>query len=224
MTKNYVAPFVLYLLGTLFLGMLPEGWYPLGYAVVVVLVGVATWCLLRGQGIVQLHAGLWEGVAIGIIGIFAWIVISDFELERRLAQTLNLPSFLMPARRTAYNPFEELSQTWMVYVFTAFRLVGLAVLVPIVEEIFWRGFLSRWLIVEEWESVPLGKFTWFAFFFGSLLFTTAHPEWFAAFVYAAMINGLFYWKKDLWPCIVAHAVSNFILGVYVLTTASWSLW
>ena len=57
-----------------------------------------------------------------------------------------------------------------------------------------------------------------------LLFTVAHPEWLAAAVYCALLNGLFYWKKCLWCCIVAHSVSNLVLGAYILTTGAWWLW
>jgi hypothetical protein len=46
----------------------------------------------------------------------------------------------------------------------------------------------------------------------------------AAAVYAALLNGLMYWRRDLWNCIVAHSVSNLVLAVYILTTGSWSLW
>ncbi len=112
----------------------------------------------------------------------------------------------------------------MIYSFIVIRMIGLAILVPLIEEVFWRGFLARWMIDEDWETIPLGTFNWNVFFYVTALFTLAHPEWFAAAVYAVLINTLFFWKKDLWPCIVAHAVSNFLLGVYVLTTRSWSLW
>jgi membrane protease YdiL (CAAX protease family) len=58
----------------------------------------------------------------------------------------------------------------------------------------------------------------------TLLFTAAHPEWLAAAVYCAILNGLIYWKRDLWSCVVAHATSNLLLAVYILTTATWELW
>ncbi len=66
---------------------------------------------------------------------------------------------LRPGVRTAYNPFEELTQPWAIYTFIAFRMVGLSLLVPVAEEIFWRGFLARWLISEDWQDVKLGTYT-----------------------------------------------------------------
>lgn len=58
----------------------------------------------------------------------------------------------------------------------------------------------------------------------TLLFALAHPEWLAAAVYCTLLNGLLYWKGDLWNCVVAHGVSNLVLAIYILFTGSWELW
>jgi membrane protease YdiL (CAAX protease family) len=58
----------------------------------------------------------------------------------------------------------------------------------------------------------------------TILFALAHPEWVAALAYCALLNGLLYWRRNLWDCIVAHAVSNLVLGIYVLATGNWMLW
>jgi hypothetical protein len=58
----------------------------------------------------------------------------------------------------------------------------------------------------------------------TLMFTLAHPEWMAAAVYCVLLNLLLSWTRDLWNCVVAHGVSNLVLGVYVLWTDSWELW
>jgi CAAX prenyl protease-like protein len=111
-----------------------------------------------------------------------------------------------------------------VWGFVAVRLVGLALVVPVAEELFWRGFLARWLLGPDWQTRPVGQFTPVSFAIVTLLFTLAHPEWVAAAVYCALLNGLAYWTRDLWNCVVAHAVSNLVLGGYILTTGDWKLW
>jgi CAAX prenyl protease-like protein len=221
MVKYYIAPFIVYLVGATVAGNF-DSYYPLAYSLLVAMVAMVTLWSWRASGAIRPHPRILLGVVVGVVGIVLWVLLSELKLEAYV--TAWLPRFLRPGPREAYNPWEHLSQPWMVYGFIAFRLIGLAILVPIAEELFWRGFLSRWLIAEDWLQVPLGTFTTSSFFYVSALFTLAHPEWLAAAVYAVLINGLLYWKRDLWSCIVAHGVSNLLLGLYVLTTGAWHLW
>jgi len=221
MAKPYVLPFLMYLVGVSIVAWLPN-FYPLAYAVVVVIVGGVTWIFFRRQRIVLPHWRIVEAVVVGIVGIVLWIGLSELKLEERIAWLL--PGWLRPGPRVGFNPFQSLTQPLAVWGFVALRLIGLVVLVPLVEELFWRGFLARWLISAEWEEVPLGRFNGLSFLVVTLLFTSAHPEWIAAAVYCALLNGLLYWKKDLWSCIVAHGVSNLLLGIYILGTGAWWLW
>ena len=222
MVKPYVVPLVAYLLGASLIGSLPIEYYAVGYSVMVVGVGIATWLLLRGQRIVVPHWRVAEAIVIGLVGITLWIVLCELQLESLV--TKHLPGWLRPASRVSFNPFEKLTANWEIYTFIVFRMIGLSLVVPVVEEVFWRGFLSRWLIGDDWDEIALGTFTWPAFWGVIGLFTLAHPEWLAAATYCALLSGLFYWKKDIWSCIVAHSVSNFAMGVYVLATGTWWLW
>ena len=221
MAKSYIWPFFTYLIGVSVASRLGS-MYPLAYAAVVVLVGAVTWSVLRGHRIVVPHWRVGEAVIVGLVGIALWIGLSELGLERNIAT--HLPEWLRPGPRVAYNPFEELTQPMAVWGFLGLRLIGLVALVPLAEELFWRGFLLRWLTSPEWEEVPLGRFSGRSFFLVVLLFTLAHPEWLAAAVYCALLNWLLYWKKDLWSCIVAHGVSNLALGLYILATGAWWLW
>jgi CAAX prenyl protease-like protein len=217
----YTLPFVAYLVGTIFISRFSEQVYPIAYGVVAALVAFLTWALVRRRRLFQPHWRVAPGVIVGLVGIGLWIVLCQLHLEKSLASFL--PTFLQPSDRVSYNPFEELSP-WMTAIFIAVRLFGIAVLVPIAEELFWRGFLLRWLIDVDWQKVRLGEFSWQSFGIVTLMFTAAHPEWFAAAAYCMLINCLLYWKKDLWQCIVAHAVSNLVLVIYVLISKEWWLW
>lgn len=217
----YVAPFVMYVVGTSVAARMGD-WYPLGYAAVVVAASIVTWRLLRGSRIIVPHARIVEGVLVGIFGIVVWIVLSRLRLEDHISAYL--PEWLSPGERSGYDPFQELSQPWAVWSFITARVVGLSIVVPVVEEVFWRGFLLRWITSPDWEHVPLGKFDLKSFLGVTLLFTLAHPEWLAAACYCMLLNGLLYRTRDLWNCIVAHAVSNLLLAIYILTTGTWWLW
>ncbi len=221
MTKAYVVPFVLYLLGTSLIARWGDEWYPLLYALLVGgLLSCMAW-LLKGTGIVRPHPRIALGIIVGLVGIALWIVLASLHVEQELAEFL--PTWLQPESRVSYNPLEQLEGA-VLWGFIAVRLAGIALVVPLAEELFWRGFLLRWLIDPEWEKVPLGEFTASSCAIVTLMFTLAHPEWLAAAVYCLLLNALLYWKRDLWLCVVAHAVSNLVLAWYVLATGEWWLW
>ena len=218
----YITPFALYLILSQFLTQAPQELYPLLYCGVVLVTGVITFVLLHKKNIIRIHSDIIAGVLFGVIGIITWIFICKLQLEQSLIGFL--PGWLQPEARPAFNPFLSIGDPLQQRGFIAVRLLGLAVLVPIVEEVFWRGFLMRWIIDPDWQKQPLGRFTLSSFLWTTLLFTLAHPEWFAAAVYCTLINILLYWKKDLWNCVVAHATSNLLLGGYVLYFGAWELW
>jgi uncharacterized protein len=218
--KYYILPFVMYLAGTALASQFPQVYPLLYFCVVILTAGLLIRCW-RFYEVVKPHWKILDAVAVGILGIALWVFLCQFQFEAMLAESL--PTFLQPKPRVGLNPFEQISSRY-VWGFIFIRLIGLAILVPAVEEIFWRGFLARWLVSEKWEEIPIGKFTVSSFLFVTLLFTTAHPEWIAAAVYCSLLNGYLIWKKDLWSCIVAHGVSNLVLGIYVLATAQYQLW
>lgn len=220
-TLPYVLPFALYLL----LAQIPMQFpahYPWLHALCVGLVGLATIYLLRGKELIQMHRNILPGILVGIGGIFLWIVLCNFQLEAVIMRYL--PHWLQPSARAAFNPFLDIAHPLGQWSFIASRILGMAVLVPFVEEVFWRGFLLRWVISPDWRQVSIGSYSLKSFVWVVLLFTLAHPEWLAAAVYCSLLNLLLYWKRDLWNCIVAHGVSNLILAVYVLLTGTWQLW
>lgn len=222
MGKAYVLPFVLYLLGTTLISRFEGGWYALAYGCLAVVLATVYWQLLRGRSTFKPHWRVAWGVVFGLVGIVIWIALSHLQLEQYLTQFL--PGFLRPEERVGFNPFEKLGNGWEAWAFIGGRLLGIAILVPLAEELFWRGFLLRWLIDPEWEKVPVGEYSLSSCATVVLLFTLAHPEWLAAAIYCTLLNALLYWKKDLWLCMVAHAVSNLVLAIYVLYAGQWWLW
>ena len=225
LTKASVVPFLIYLGGSAWLAKFPTQWYWAAYSLVVTASAIAAWKLLGPQGrseLIRPHWRISSAIFIGLLGIFAWIALSHLNLEGRLATYL--PDWLGPTQRVGFDPFEQLSSLSAIAAFLTVRLAGIAIVVPLVEELFWRSFLLRWTIDPDWQKIPLGSFTWRSCLIVTLLFTLAHPEWFAAATYCLLLNAFLYWKKDLWLCIVAHGVSNLSLAIYVLVSGNWWLW
>jgi CAAX prenyl protease-like protein len=217
----YVAPFALYVVLTSLAARF-DGSYPAAYSVAVAIVGVSTLFLLRGQQILRPHRHVLVPIVVGLVGFVLWVALSTPRFEETL--TSGFPDWLRPSDRAGYNPLSELTPLAMAIGFIAVRLIGLVILTPIAEELFWRGFLLRWVDSPDWRDVPMGTFHLRSFVVVTVFFVAAHPEWLAAAVYCMLLNGLMYWKKDLWSCIVAHAVSNLALAIYIMATGTWWLW
>lgn len=110
-------------------------------------------------------------------------------------------------------------------VFLLIRAAGSALLVPIVEELFWRAWLMRWLIERDFESVPLGTYLPSAFWITAVLFASEHGSYWEVGLAAGVIyNWWMIRTKSLADCILAHAVTNGALAAYVVTAGAWRYW
>lgn len=160
-------------------------------------------------------------VVVGVVGVVAWIGLVWID-----HQFLKLGQWLAPSGRAAFNPLEELrdNPTWR-NIFIGVRMFGLSILVPISEEFFLRGWLMRYIDDPDWDEIPIGQAGSMAIY-GSVIYgVVAHMgEPLAALAWFGMMTWLFLRTKSIWDCVVAHAVTNFLLGVYVLWMGAWSLW
>jgi CAAX prenyl protease-like protein len=151
-----------------------------------------------------------DGTAIlaGVAVFFIWV----------------LPEGLFPQMGSSeFNPY-DLANGGMVYLLMASRLFGAAIIIPLVEELFWRSFALRFLIKSEFKSVPLGQFSWFSFVAVSFAFGVEHHRWLVGIIAGMIYAVTLYRSKNLFSPILAHAVTNFMLGVYVMATGKWYFW
>ena len=106
----------------------------------------------------------------------------------------------------------------------ALRLLGAALLVPVMEELFWRSFLMRWLQAPVFEGVDPRQVGLKALVLSTFVFMLAHPLWLAAIV-AGLAYALLYRRSGkLWTAVIAHAVTNGALGLWVVQTGQWQFW
>jgi uncharacterized protein len=109
--------------------------------------------------------------------------------------------------------------------FLTIRIFGSVGLVPIIEELFWRGWLMRWVIKPQFWKVPLGAYTPFSFWVTAVLFASEHGSYWDVGLLAGIIYNWWMLKtRNLADCILAHAVTNGCLAAYVLVWGQWQYW
>lgn len=144
-----------------------------------------------------------------------------------------LPDQLVPGWRSHWlfaNPLTGgppgsdgvvLQEPWQLVL----RVVRAAVLVPLVEELFWRGWLPRWLVQGEWQRVPMGTFTRAAFVLSALLFASEHGAyWEVGLACGVAYNAWLAHTRALGDLVLAHAVTNAALAAFVLATGQVAYW
>ena len=154
-------------------------------------------------------------LAIGTLAIAIWIAIDPL-----------YPSLSRLTSGTPPAPFDPgtISSLASRWTFIVIRVLGAVLVVPVMEELFWRGFLARWLVKDDFKSVPVGTFTPLSFGATVLLFGVEHEQWLAGMICGALYNALLYRTKSLTDCVVAHATSNALLAAWVLARGDWAFW
>jgi CAAX prenyl protease-like protein len=153
------------------------------------------------------HTGL--SIAVGLTVMIVWV-----NLDQSFA-TLGEPEGFN------ISVFENnILKASMIF----FRMAGAVIVVPVMEEIFWRSFLLRFIIKNEFTSIPIGCFTWMSFLITIVLFGLEHNYYIAGIMAGIAYNLLLYRTKSIAQCILSHAVTNCALGIYVLSTGHWNFW
>lgn len=107
---------------------------------------------------------------------------------------------------------------------TVMRLFGLALVVPLIEELFWRSFLMRWLEKQDFLRVDPMIVGVRALLISSALFALEHSQWLAGLI-AGIVYGWIYMRCGrLWVPVISHAVTNAGLGIYILVSQDWRFW
>ena len=105
------------------------------------------------------------------------------------------------------------------------RTARAALLIPVIEELFWRGWLPRWLQDTRFERIPLGHYTRFAFWATAVLFAAEHgPFWEVGLVCGVIYNWWMSRTRSLGDLMIAHGVTNLALSVYVMASGRWEFW
>ncbi len=126
----------------------------------------------------------------------------------------------LPAASADPSPYDPAVCGWPL---TLAKLAGSAFVIAIVEELFFRSFLYRWLQNRDFASVPLSRFDLSAFMWTVFLFTLEHDRPLAAAL-CGVIYGFLAIRCGLLSAIIAHITTNLLLGVYVIVGGKWAFW
>jgi exosortase E/protease (VPEID-CTERM system) len=152
----------------------------------------------------------WPAVAIGVGVFILWIGLEQI--------------FTPPV--AAVSPWaaeEGLGPGWAA-AWLVCRVLGSVVIIPLAEELAFRGYLIRWLVNSEVDRVPHGTFTWLSFVVSSILFGALHSRWIAGSLAGMGYAAALYRRGKIADAVWAHAITNTLISGYVLTTGSWSAW
>lgn len=157
-------------------------------------------------------------VAVGVIVFLLWIAPDT--LFRGYRDGILFSNSLLGHLHSSLRP-SELQSGWVIF----WRTVRAVVIVPIVEELFWRAWVMRWIINTDFEKVPLGKYGTLAFWVTAILFASEHgPYWDVGLITGIIYNLWMIRTKSVADCILMHAVTNGVLSAYVIATAQWQYW
>ncbi|MCF7837745.1 MAG: CAAX prenyl protease-related protein [Candidatus Marinimicrobia bacterium] len=123
-----------------------------------------------------------------------------------------------PLTASPYTP--DVCGWWL----TATRMFGATVVVALIEEFFWRGFLPRWLRGDNFLRFDLGVYRAGPFFITAVFFGLEHDRWFVGILAGLLYGWLVVRTRDIWAAVIAHGLTNYLLGWYVLASGAYGLW
>jgi CAAX prenyl protease-like protein len=214
----YIAPMAAFLIFVWVGGHWPA-LYPASYivreiaAVILLFIGWRHYTKIRWNG-------WWLGVIVGVIGIFQWV-----GMQLWLQNSFPKISWFQPDDNP-FNPLTTFASPLATWSFITVRIIGAVLVVPVMEELFWRDFLWREIMSpNDFKLAEVGEFEWTAYLGVAIAFSLVHGNWWlTAIVWALMIGALLAWTRSLGACIIAHAVTNLLLAIYVLKFHAWSFW
>jgi uncharacterized protein len=191
------------------------------------LIGTALILWMRSHVSEMRWAFSWTAVGVGIGVFVVWVGLDPYypglgELLSRIGL-----GFLAPGAeaRSPWNPHLVFgTHSPAAWTFVLIRLAGSSAVVPPLEEVFYRSFVYRYVIRPNFLTVALHDFRWGALFVTAVVFGLAHHEWLAGIICGLAYQGLTLHKRRLGDAITAHAITNALLGIWVIARGQWHFW
>jgi len=209
-----VAPFVIFVLLTAGQGQFGPAsayWFYLAKTI------VGLWMIVEIRPLVpeMRWAFSWEAVVVGIGVLVMWVGIDSYYPKLNFSPTVVENS----------NPNLVFgNHTPLTWFFILVHIFGMTVVVPPLEEVFFRSFLYRYIAKPNFLEVPLNRFLPLPFFATAAIFGIEHHEWLAGIFCGMAYQWLVLRKNRLGDAMAAHAITNFLLGAYIVWRGAWNFW
>ncbi len=155
----------------------------------------------------------WEAVVVGV-GIFVvWIGLDGYYPR-------------LSSLDAGANPFLNFGGgSALTWLYISVHILGMTLIVPPVEEIFYRSFLYRYFVNTNFLEMPLNQYHGLSFFVTSIIFGVMHPDrWLAGIICGLAFQALVIRKNRLGDAMTAHAITNCLLGLWIVWKHEWSFW
>jgi membrane protease YdiL (CAAX protease family) len=238
---GHIVPFLVWI-GVIFLlpvleksGLANSCIYPWAYAVKSVIcaalfIWLKPWRVYSTLKSRNILPALLIGVGVAVI----WIVpelpqiggsfpaLQDFYHCWLIMPPASLPAYY-PELPPGHSSWSYAPQ-YAGWFLTVMKLIGSSCVIAVIEEFFFRGFLYRWQSYGKFWLQPLNEFDMQPFLIMVVVFGMEHDRWFMGMV-AGAVYGLFViMRGDIWAAALAHGVTNFLLGLYVIITQQYGFW
>ncbi|MCC7374128.1 MAG: CAAX prenyl protease-related protein [Verrucomicrobiales bacterium] len=220
-----VVPFVVFLILTS-----AQGWFGEGgrYWIYLAKTLVGAWLLWELRGVLpeMKWAFSTEAVVVGVLVCVMWVGLDPYYPgQDQLMYKIGLGKNPAENPPKDWNPFVQFAGgTAMAWFFVAVRLLGSSLVVPPLEEIFYRSFLYRYLISPEFERVSLAQRHFTSLGLTCLIFAFTHQQWLAGILCGIAYQWLVWRKNRIGDAMTAHAITNFLLGLWIVARGDWKFW
>ena len=178
---------------------------------------VGAWCIweVRNVATEVRWTFSWEAVVAGILVFAVWVGLDPYYPKFEFLVKASLP----------WNPFKEFGQnSGIAWLFVGVRIFGSALIVPPIEEAFYRSFLYRYFVRTQFTALPMSHLHWLSLTVTSLIFGFSHYQWLAGILCGLAYQFLVIRKNRLGDAMTAHAITNFLLGLWVVWKGAWQFW
>lgn len=212
----YIAPFAVFVALLALVPRLPLPALADQVGRVVVMTVVLVLC---SRQVIDLRVERWIGSVL--IGLFVFVIwIAPDVLIPGYRHHWRFENRVMGFAQTTLPPASQTQAPVLL-----FRSIRAILIVPVVEELFWRAWLMRWIIAPDFRKIPLGTYAPAAFWLTALLFASEHGSYWDVGLAAGVIyNWWMVRTRSLGDLILAHAVTNAGLSAYVIFAGKWEYW